>query len=204
MKKVIAFLTVVALAFSFAACGNNEDNSQVTIVTDSSELIANYFGEGEKQVLRTLAYSNAKILSDIFILSHLPADQAKKIQIDGVNYAPVIKNEYINTYSELINLLNANYTADTVKTMLGNPAIYIEKDGVLYYNTDYTSGYFTGEKPYHYIWDDIEISITRKTEDAIEFVAHIKDPYGNPSGFPMKAVTENSEWKLADFYYVNK
>lgn len=204
MKKAAAFLISVALIFSLAACSSDAPETPSTTSSGlSQDNINSYVGDGEKEILRTLATANAAFVSDVFIKSHLPVEQTAAKFINGAKYAPVTDKSRIQTYSELMDMLNSVYTAETVKSIIGNPPVYLESDGKLYYNLDYTSGYFHGEKTYPYSWDNIEIEITLKAGNNIDFLVKTTDIYGTATVFPMKAVNENGNWKLNDFYTVN-
>ena len=205
MKKAVAFLLTLALVFSFAACDSGNTDTESTVApTFSADNVNSYVGQAEKEILRTLAIANANFVADVFIKSHLPANQDEALVINGAKYAPVNEKSEIKSYSELLEMLNSVYTAETVKSMIGNPPIYLEHEGRFYYNIDYTSGYFTGEKVYPYSWDNIEIEISIRTSDSISFLVNTTDTYGTPTVFPMVAVNENGNWKLSEFYTVNK
>lgn len=204
MKKAVAFLMTLALIFSFAACNSDKPDSAPTESPSFGEDNVNsYVGQGEKEILRTLVLANADFVSDVFIKSHLPANQDSPVVINGVKYAPVNDKSKIKTYSELMSMLNSVYTAEAVKSAIGNPPVYVEHEGKLYYNLDYTSGYFKGEKPYPYSWDNVEIEVSLKTADSISFLVHTTDSLGTATVYPMVAVNENGNWKLSEFYIDN-
>lgn len=202
MKKAITLLVVFAVILSvvsFASCGN--DDSNTTTIPDNP--FFNYIGDGETATLITLVQANAKLVTDVFTLSHLPVDQTKATVINGAKYAPVSSDAFFKSYAELEEMLRASYTEETVKKIIGNPAVYLEQEGVFYYNLDYNSGYNKGEKTYPLKWDKIDISVVKVTEKAIDFLAIIKDAHGSEIHFPMSAVRENGNLKLADYYVVN-
>lgn len=205
MKKVLAFFMTLALVFSFAACNSDEPEvPSETSVPFGENNVNSYVGQGEKEILRTLVLANADFVSDVFVKDHLPADQANAVVINGAKYAPVNDKSKIKTYSELMDMLNSVYTAEAVRAAIGNPPVYLEHEGRLYYNLDYTSGYFKGEAPYPYSWDNVEIEISVRTADSISFLVNTTDSLGTPTVYPMTAVNENGNWKLSEFYIVNK
>ncbi len=204
MKKAVAFLMTLALVFSFAACNSDKpETPSATSTTFGEGIVNSYVGQGEKEILRTLVLANANFVSDVFVKSHLPADQDSAVVINGVKYAPVNDKSKIKTYSELVSMLNSVYTAEAVKSAIGNPPVYVEHEGKLYYNLDYTSGYFKGEKIYPYSWDNIEIEVSLRTADSISFLVNTTDSLGTPTVYPMVAVNENGNWKLSEFYIDN-
>ena len=202
MKKAIALLVITAViisVFSFASCGKDDDNTTTT----PDNPFFNYIGDGETAVLTTLVQANAKLVTEVFTLSHLTVDQTKATVINGVKYAPVTPGAFFKSYAELEAMLRSNYTDETVKKILGNPAVYLEKDGVFYYNLDYNSGYNKGEKTYPLKWDKIDISIVKVTDTTIDFLAIIRDAQDVEIHFPMSAVRENGNLRLADYYVIN-
>lgn len=202
MKKAIALLVISAVVlsvFSFSSCGKDDE----TTTTTPDNPFFNYIGDGETAMLITLVQANAKLVTDVFTLSHLPVDQTESTVINGVKYAPVSPDAFFKSYAELEEMLRASYTDEAVKKILGNPAVYLEQDGVFYYNLDYNSGYNKGEKVYPLKWDKIDISVVKITENAIDFLAIIKDAHGVEIHFPMTAVRENGNLRLADYYVIN-
>ncbi len=203
MKKAITMLLAAALilsTFSFVSCG--KDNEETT-TTSPDDAFFNYIGDGETAMLITLVQANAKLVTEIFTLSHLPVDQTKAVTINGAKYAPVTEDAFFTSYAELEEMLRSSYTDETVGKIIGNPPVYLEQDGVFYYNLDYNSGYNKGDKVYPLKWDKIDISVTKVTDNAIDFLAIITDAYGVEVHFPMTAIRENGNLKLADYYVVN-
>ena len=203
MKKAIALLIAAAVilsVFTFTSCGNNNDDTS-TAPTDNP--FFNYIGDGEKTMLTTLVQANAKLVTEVFTLSHLTVDQTKAVTINGAKYAPVTDTSLFSSYASLEDMLRANYTEETVKKIIGNPPVYLEQEGVLYYNLDYDSGYNKSGKKYPLKWDKIDISVVKVTDNAVDFLAIIHDAAGVEVHFPMTAVRENGNLRLADFYVIN-
>lgn len=203
MKKAITLLIAAAVilsVFSFTSCG--KDNEEITTTSPDNGFF-NYIGDGETATLVTLVKANAKLVTEVFTLSHLPVDQTKATTINGAKYAPVTADAFFTSYAELEEMLRSNYTDDTVKKIIGNPPVYLEQDGILCYNLDYNSGYNKGEKKYPLKWDEIDISVVKVTDSAIDFLAIITDVHGVEVHFPMTAVRENGNLRLADYYVVN-
>lgn len=203
MKKAITLLLAAALilsTFSFVSCGKGDEE---TTTASPDNAFFNYIGDGETATIKTLVQANARLVTEVFTLSHLPVDQTKATTINGAKYAPVTENALFTSYAQLEEMLRSNYTEETVKIIIGNPPVYLEQDGILYYNLDYNSGYNKGEKTYPLKWDKIDISVVKVTDDAVDFLAIITDAYGVEVHFPMTAVRENGNLRLADYYVVN-
>ncbi|MBO5859507.1 MAG: hypothetical protein J6R20_07000 [Clostridia bacterium] len=204
MKKAITLFLAAAVilsSFSLASCGKNNSDETTTNAIDNAFL--NYIGDGEKAMLSTLVQANAKLVTEVFTLSHLTVDQTKAITINGAKYAPVTDTSIFASYSVLEEMLLANYTKETVEKIIGNPPVYLEHEGVFYYNLDYDSGYNKSGKRYPLKWDTFEISVVKATDKSVDFLAILHDAHGVEVHFPMTAVIENGNFRLADFYVVN-
>ena len=201
MKRAAALIAAIAILFSFSACNSGSETNQTTAVSPIQTNFNNYIGEGEKQIIRTLVNAHAILVSDVFTQSRLPVDEKAATVINGAKYAPVNKDSQFQTYSELYDIISSTYTEEVAAKLIGNPPVYLESNGKLMCNLDYSSGYFTGEdKRYPYIWDDFEIEFGKADSEAIEFTAILTDLSGAKNPFPMKAVNVDGNWRLCDFY----
>lgn len=212
MKRIIALLIIAATVTALASCNVKEqilDNTTTEYVSAAETIIENLILPAEREILRSLVNSQANLIEDVFVLSHLPVDESAAITHNGAKYAPVTDKSSIKTYAELLDILNATYTEDAVKEMLGNPPVYIELEGKLYFNLDYSSGYFDGENLYPYDWSDFEIVTTSgyKEKNKITFCADVTDANqtnGSKVWVTMEAINVDGNWKLTKFISDNK
>lgn len=212
MKKVFALLLVTATVFAFAGCNVKEQvlpeattAENITAAYDPNIVVDTALKE---TLLKSYLMPHAELVEDVFVCSHLPVDQSAAIVHNGVKYAPVTNSAKYKTYGELLAKLRSLYTEEAIKELLGEPAIYTEIDGKLYYNLDYSSGYFTGEKTYPYDWSVIEFDddYTTKNGDIIHLRFNVIDAItGNKAMIStMNAVMVNGEWKLDKFVGVQE
>lgn len=212
LKRIFALLLVAATVLAFAGC-NVKKRILPEVTTEEYYPAAfdpNIVVDAalRETFLKTYLMPHAELVEDVFVLSHLPVDKSAAIVHNGVNYAPVTKNAKYKTYGELIAKLESLYTEDAIKELLGNPAIYTEIDGKLYYNIDYSSGYFAGEGTYPYDWSEIEFDdkLTTKKDDTVFLRFYIIDKKANSKAMisTMNAVKVNDEWRLDKFVAVQK
>lgn len=203
-------MLVAAAVFSFAGCNVKE---QVLQETTTEEPITAAYDPNivvepalKETLLKSYLMPHAELVEEVFVLSHLPVDKSAAIVHNGVNYAPVTDKAKYKTYGELLAKLQSLYTEDAIKELLGEPAIYAEIDGKLYYNLDYSSGYFAGEKIYPYDWSEIEIddNFTTKTGDTVQLRFYVIDALTKSKIMirTMNAVKVDGEWKLDKFVAV--
>lgn len=213
MKKIFALLLVAATVFAFAGC-NVKEHVLPETTTSAEDFTAAYDPNivVEDGLMETLLKSylmpHAELVEDVFVLSHLPVDKSAAIVHNGVNYAPVTDKAKYKTYGELLAKLQSLYTEEAIEKLLGSPAIYTEIDGKLYYNLDYSSGYFAGEGIYPYDWSEIEIddNFTTKAGNTVQLRFYVTDAIteGKVMISTMNAVMVDGEWKLDNFVAVQK
>lgn len=212
MKRLFALLLVCSIAFAFAGC-NVKKRILSEVTTQEYYMTAfdpNIVVEEalKETLLKSYLMPHAELVEDVFVLSHLPVDKSATITHNGANYAPVTENAKYQTYAELLAKLESLYTEEAIKNLLGEPAIYTEIDGKLYFNTDYSSGYFSGEKVYPYDWSEIEIDdvATTKGKDIVFLRFNVIDAKTGLKAMisTMNAVMVNGEWKLDNFVAVQK
>ncbi len=213
MKKIFALLLVAATVFAFAGC-NVKDRVLPEATTAAEDLTAAYDpnivveAALKETLLKSYLMPHAELIEDVFVLSHLPVDKSAAIVHNGVNYAPVTDKAKYKTYGELLAKLQSLYTKEAIEKLLGNPAIYTEIDGKLYYNLDYSSGYFAGEGIYPYDWSEIEIddNFTTKTDDTVQLRFYVIDAITENKVMisTMNAVMVDGEWKLDNFVAIQK
>lgn len=213
MKKIFALLLVAATVFAFAGC-NVKDRVLPEATTAAEDLTAAYDpnivveAALKETLLKSYLMPHAELVEDVFVLSHLPVDKSAAIVHNGVNYAPVTDKAKYKTYGELLAKLQSLYTEEAIEKLLGNPAIYTEIDGKLYYNLDYSSGYFAGEGIYPYDWSEIEIddNFTIKTDDTVQLRFYVIDAITENKVMisTMNAVMVDGEWKLDNFVAIQK
>ena len=209
MKKTIALLLVAAAVFAFAGCNVKEQILEETTTEDyeiayDPDIVVD---TGVKEtLLNVYLKSHAKLVEDVFVLSHLPVDKSAAIVHNGVNYAPVTDKAEYKTYGELMTKLESLYTKEAITELLGNPAIYAEIDGKLYYNLDYSSGYFAGEAVYPYDWSEIKLDddFTTMNDDIIYLRFTVLDSKTGDRIMisTMNAVKVDGEWRLDKFVAV--
>ncbi len=212
MKKLFALLLACTIAVAFAGCNIKKQILEET--TTEAPPPAAYdpnivVDAGLKEtLLNAFLKPHAELIEDVFVLSHLPVDKSAAIVHNGVNYAPVTENAKYRTYGELLAKLRSLYTEDAIKELLGNPEIYTEIDGKLYYNLDYSSGYFKGENFYPYDWSEIEIddNFTTKSDDTVWLRFYVLDAKTETKAMisTMNAVMVDGEWRLDKFVAVQK
>lgn len=213
MKKIFALLLVAATVFAFAGC-NVKDRVLPEATTAAEDFTAAYDpnivveAALKETLLKSYLMPHAELIEDVFVLSHLPVDSSAAIVHNGVNYAPVTDKAKYKTYGELLAKLQSLYTKEAIEKLLGNPAIYTEIDGKLYYNLDYSSGYFAGEGIYPYDWSEIEIddNFTTKTDDTVQLRFYVIDAITENKVMisTMNAVMVDGEWKLDNFVAIQK
>ncbi len=213
MKKLFALLLVAATVFAFAGC-NVKERVLPETTTAAEDFTAAYDSNIvveaalKETLLKSYLMPHAELVEDVFVLSHLPVDRSAAIVHNGVNYAPVTDKAKYKTYGELFAKLQSLYTKEAIEKLLGNPAIYTEIDGKLYYNLDYSSGYFAGEGIYPYDWSEIEIddNFTTKTGDTVQLRFYIIDAITESKVMisTMNAVMVDGEWKLDNFVAIQK
>ncbi|MBP3697207.1 MAG: hypothetical protein J6J45_06640 [Clostridia bacterium] len=213
MKKIFALLLVAATVFAFAGC-NVKDRVLPEATTAAEDFTAAYDSNIvveaalKETLLKSYLMPHAELVEDVFVLSHLPVDKSAAIVHNGVNYAPVTDKAKYKTYGELLAKLQSLYTKEAIEKLLGNPAIYTEIDGKLYYNLDYSSGYFAGEGIYPYDWSEIEIddNFTTKTDDTVQLRFYVIDAITENKVMisTMNAVLVDGEWKLDNFVAIQK
>lgn len=213
MKKIFALLLVAATVFAFAGC-NVKDRVLPEATTAAEDFTAAYDpnivveAALKETLLKSYLMPHAELIEDVFVLSHLPVDKSAAIVHNGVNYAPVTDKAKYKTYGELLAKLQSLYTEEAIEKLLGNPAIYTEIDGKLYYNLDYSSGYFAGEGIYPYDWSEIEIddNFTTKTDDTVQLRFYVIDAITENKVMisTMNAVMVDGEWKLDNFVAIQK
>lgn len=213
MKKIFALLLVAATVFAFAGC-NVKDRVLPEATTVAEDFTAAYDpnivveAALKETLLKSYLMPHAELVEDVFVLSHLPVDKSAAIVHNGVNYAPVTDKAKYKTYGELLAKLQSLYTEEAIEKLLGNPAIYTEIDGKLYYNLDYSSGYFAGEGIYPYDWSEIEIddNFTTKTGDTVQLRFYVIDAITENKVMisTMNAVMVDGEWKLDNFVAIQK
>lgn len=213
MKKIFALLLVAATLFAFAGC-NVKERVLPEATTAAEDLTAAYDpnivveAALKETLLKSYLMPHAELVEDVFVLSHLPVDRSAAIVHNGVNYAPVTDKAKYKTYGELLAKLQSLYTKEAIEKLLGNPAIYAEIDGKLYYNLDYSSGYFAGEGIYPYDWSEIEIddNFTTKTGDTVQLRFYVIDAITENKVMisTMNAVMVDGEWKLDNFVAIQK
>lgn len=212
MKRLIALLLVAATVFVFAGCNVKEQILQETTteVPPTAAYDPNIVvDQGLKEtILNVYLKSHAELVEDVFVLSHLPVNKDAAIEHNGVKYAPVTDKAKYKTYSELITKLESLYTKEAITELLGNPAIYTEINGKLYYNLDYKSGYFVGEESYPYDWSEIEINedYTTMNGDFVDLSFTVIDAKTGDKVTisTMNVVKVNGEWRLDKFVGVQK
>lgn len=213
MKKIFALLLVAATVFAFSGCNIKErvlpaaEQEEETYPTayDPNIVVEDALKE---TLLKSYLMPHAELVEEVFVLSHLPVDKSAAIVQDGVNYAPVTDKAKYKTYGELLAKLESLYTKEAITELLGTPLIYTEIDGKLYYNLDYSSGYFAGEEIYPYDWSEIEYDDTSTTKngDTVYLRFYVNDAItGNKIMIStMNAVMVDGEWKLDNFVAVQK
>lgn len=212
MKKIIALLLIASIAFAFAGCRIKERvlEEEVTEETYTAAYDPNIVVEDalKETLLKSYIMPHAELVEEVFVLSHLPVDKAAAITHNGVKYAPVTDKAKYKTYGELMTKLESLYTKEAIEELLGDPAIYAEIDGKLYYNLDYSSGYFAGEEIYPYKWENIEIddSFTTIGTDVIYLRFYVLDALTDSKIMisTMNAVKVDGEWRLDKFVAVQK
>ena len=212
MKKTFALLLVAATVFAFAGC--NVKERVLPEATTAENITAAYDPDIvvdaalKETLLKAFLMPHAELVEEVFVRSHLPVDKSAAIVHNGVNYAPVTDKAKYKTYGELLTKLQSLYTEEAIKELLGEPAIYTEIDGKLYYNLDYSSGYFDGEKIYPYDWSKIEIDdvSTTKNGDTVYLRFYVIDAITENKAMisTMNAVQIDGEWKLDNFVAVQK
>ncbi len=212
MKKAIALLLASAIFIALAGCDVKEqilDNTTQEYYPPAETRYENLVLDAERESLRSLLSAHKKFIEEVFVLSHLPVDESQAITHNGARYAPVKTEASIKSYESLISNLNAVYTEDVVNKMIGNPPVYMELDGVFYYNLDYKSEFFNGEAFYPYSWSKFDIidNHSMKYGDRIDFVIEVLDASKTDGGtvwISMDALNVDGAWKLCDFYYIVK
>lgn len=211
MKKVIALLLAAAMLTALAGCNIKEqilDNTTAEYVEPAETDVENLILAAERETLRSLVIAQKKLIEEVFVLSHLPVDESAAITHNGARYAPVKAEASIKSYDALLSNLNAIYTEDVVQSVIGNPPVYMELDGVFYYNLDYTTEFFDGEKLYPYDWSEFDFAdYGWKDKNEINFAVEVLDASktnGEKIWVTMKAVNVDGTWKLCDFYDVIK
>lgn len=211
MKKVIALLMAAVTLVALAGCNIKEqilDNTTAEYVEPAETQVENLILAGERETLRSLVLAQKKLIEEVFVLSHLPVDESAAITHNGAKYAPVKADASIKSYESLINNLNAIYTEDVVKTVIGNPPVYMELDGKFYYNLDYKTEFSDGQKLYPYDWSEFDFAnYGWKDGNKIVFAVEVLDASktnGEKIWVEMNAINVDGTWKLCDFYDVIK
>lgn len=212
MKKIFALLLVTTITFSFAGCRVKERvlEEEITEETYTASYDPNIVVEDalKETLLKSYLMPHAELVEEVFVLSHLPVDKSAAITHNGVKYAPVTDKAKYKTYGELLAKLESLYTKEAIEKLLGSPAIYTEIDGKLYYNLDYSSGYFTGEDVYPYKWENIEIDddFTTMGDDIVYLRFYVLDSLTENKIMisTMNAVMVDGEWRLDNFVAVQK
>ena len=190
MKKVFSLLLCALILFSVSACGDNSDKAE-----DSQALAAESFvGEGEKTVLRSLISANAFFTDEVFVFNHLPVNLKAVKETDNGKYAPVVSDK-IGSLSDLKNMLEATYTADTARKLLDENK-YIEIDEKLYFNMKYDIS--TESK---YDWSSFELDAENKESGKYALTVTVNDADGKKAEIEMTAVTADGNIRLENIYY---
>ena len=212
MKKAIALLMAAVTIASLAGCNVKEqilDNTTAEYVEPAETDYDNLILAAEKESLRTLIVAQKRLIEDVFVLSHLPVDESAAITHHGAKYAPVKADAAFTSYESLLNNLKAIYTEDVVETIISNPPIYMELDGVFYYNLDYKSEYFDGSTLYPYDWSEFDFvdNYGWKNGNEINFAIEVLDANktdGSTIWIMMRALNVDGSWKLCEFYDIVK
>ena len=150
--------------------------------------------ESKKTVLRTLITSNGFLVNNVFVFSHLPVDESKKITNENGTFAPVVSDR-IKTYSQLESLVLSTYTEDVAFKLLNEPKKYTEIDGTLYFDMQYSS-----ETEPNYVWTVHEIESEGIADEKYLFTVTVENSKGRNKKIEVEAIDVDGYLKLCAFY----
>lgn len=187
MKRITALLMfVIFTLLFFNACSDSGKDAETTV--NPSEAANDYIGEGFKQTLSLLVEANRKFVEEVFIERTLTVDE-KNPKKDGLTtYYPVIESGF-QSYSALVNTVNATYTQEIADGLLKNSG-YKEIDGKLYCKNKHILKHEDAETP------EIRIEGVSVTSEKCVFITFSE----NGDKIEMIAVYDDGTWKLDKVY----
>lgn len=190
MKRIILIFTCIL--FLFAGCSGSGDNTDTT----SRDVFAtNYVGEGQLTVLRSLIYSNALFVEEVFVEDFLPADTDKAVSDKSGTFAPVVSDKF-DSYEDFVKSLHATYTDEAAEKILTEFDMYKDIYGKLYINTKAKK-----TSAENYDWNNPVIKVNSAADGTYNIEITVKTEKGSDYSFEAKAVTVDGNIRLENIYY---
>lgn len=177
MKRISAAFILILFLFSACSGGSSFDEA------------AYFVGEGEMTLIRILVNSNAYLVGEVFVASHLPVDENSITETADGTFAPVISDK-IKTYADLEKMVYSTYTAEAAQKLLGEPAKYAEIDGKLCFNMKY-------DEESNYSVDRSEPKISAKLSEDGKYIITVKTGIKK---LELSAINDNGNIRLEDIY----
>lgn len=187
MKKIVIALLLILCVFSGCSAQKSVD------LTDETNVAA-YIPAGQMTVLEFLVESNRFFVEEVFVANHLPVDENATIKNEQGTFAPVVSDK-IKTYSELDEMLNATYTAETVAKLLSEKK-YVEINGKLYFDMKFAKDF-----SYEYDWSEYEISSSAAAGEKFELTVTVRNAKHKKSEITLSAATVDGNIRLENIYF---
>ncbi len=184
MKKIL--LLFLCMIFVFAGCSGTEKP-----LDDS--VIQNYIGEGTKTAISILVDSNAFLVENVFVNNHLPVDSSAVIKNESGSFAPVVSEE-IKTYADLESMVNATYTPEVAKKLLGKKR-YVEIDGKLYFDMKFDTEAKGGND-----WTDYKVEISNGESGSYSVAVTVRNQKHKKVVIKAVASNNNGSLRLENIY----
>ena len=189
MKKIILIISCLLILLTGCTAKDNGDS------VENSAPAATYIGEGQMTVLRHLISSNAFLVEEVFVESHLPTETGKDITNENGTFAPVV-SEKIKSYNELVQIVKSTYSAESAAKILADFNCYTDIDGKLYFNTKAPAS-----DAKNYDWSNPEIEAVSVADGTYTLKVTVKTEKGFEHDFDVIAKNVDGNIRLENIYY---